>query len=88
MGESIHLQIYDLVKAFDKIWLEDSFNELFDTLDDDKKDDRLALLYKLNENHKILAKTPVGNTKRVEIDKIVQQGGTWAPSYVPIQLTK
>ena len=78
-NDSIHVQIYDLVKAFDKLWLEDTFNELYDSVDDDKKDDRLALLFKSNENNKILVKTPVGKTERVEIEKLVQQGGTWGP---------
>ena len=76
--EGIHLQIYDLVKAFDKIWLEDSCNELFETIDDEK-DDKLALLYKSNEKNLVMVKTPVGNTKRVNIERIVQQGGTWGP---------
>ena len=38
--------IYDLVKAFDKLWLDDAFNELYDTVDADYKDEKLALLYK------------------------------------------
>ena len=74
-----HLNIYDLVKAFDKFWLDDAFNELYDTVDEDAKNEKLALLYKSNEDNLVAVKTPVGLTKRVNVKKIVQQGGTFGP---------
>ena len=78
-GPSLHLNIYDLVKAFDKLWLDDAFNELYDTVDEEYKDEKLALLYKSNEDNLVAVKTPVGLTKRVNVKKIVQQGGTFGP---------
>ena len=33
----LDLQIYDIIKAFDSIWLEDSWNDLYDTVDEQLK---------------------------------------------------
>ena len=40
----IDLQIYDLEKAFDSLWLEDCMNDTFDTLGKSHIDDEVALL--------------------------------------------
>ena len=56
--------------------MEDTLNDLFDTIDNEKKDDRLALLYTSNKKNLVSVKTGVGQTDIVEIEKIVQQGGT------------
>ena len=38
----VDIQIYDLVKAFDVLWLADCFNDLWDTLPDESHDDKLV----------------------------------------------
>ena len=79
-GEScIDLQIFDLEKAFDSLWLEDCMNDAFDTLDKSNRDDKVALLYASNKENLVAVNTAVGITKRINIPKIVQQGGTWGP---------
>ena len=47
-SECIDIQIYDLVQAFDSLWLEDCLNDVYDALDKDTKDDKVALLYDIN----------------------------------------
>ena len=71
----MHLDIYDLVTAFDSLSLEETENDLYDSLEDDK----LALLYSSNIRNLVSVKTPVGITKRIDIPRIVQQGGSWGP---------
>ena len=44
----IDIQIYDLVKAFDALWLEDCMLDLFDTLSKENRDEKVALLYESN----------------------------------------
>ena len=75
----IDMQIYDLVKAFDSLWLEDCMNDAFDTLDKTHRDDKLALLYESNKENLVAVNTPFGITSRISIPRIVQQGGTWGP---------
>ena len=41
--------------------------------------DRLALIYKANEENLVAVKTPVGMTSRVNLPTIVMQGGTFGP---------
>ena len=80
-GESkcIDIQIYDLVKAFDVLWLADSMNDLWDTLPEGARDDRLGLVYQTSKNNMVAVNTAVGQTERVNIPEICTQGGTWGP---------
>ena len=75
----IDICIYDLEKAFDALWLEDCLIDLYDTLPEDQRDDKLALVYEANRSNLVAVKTAVGLTERVNIEKIVTQGGTFGP---------
>ena len=77
--DSIDIQIYDIEKAFDGLWLEDCLNDVFDSVSPEKRNDKLALLYEANRKNMVAVKTAVGLTDRVDIPNIVQQGGTWGP---------
>ena len=54
-------------------------NDLCDTLSEENKNDKIALLYESNRKNLVAVKTSVGMTERVNIPQIVQQGGTWGP---------
>ena len=77
--DPVDIQIYDIEKAFDALWLEDSMNDLVDTLPSSSHDDKLAMIYEANKFNKVAINTAVGQTDRVEIPRIVMQGGTWGP---------
>ena len=77
--DCIDIQIYDLQKAFDALWLNDCMNDLHDTLDKENRNDKIALLYESNRDNLVAVKTAVGLTDRTNIPQIVQQGGTWGP---------
>ena len=77
--QCIDIQIYDLVKAFDVLWLEDSMNDLWDTLPTDAHTDKLGLIYQVNTDNLVAVNTAVGQTDRVNIPRIITQGGTWGP---------
>ena len=76
---NVDIQIFDLRKCFDVLWLEDVMNDLFEALPNSGCNDKLALLYKLCSENKVSVKTPVGQTERVNMPKIVMQGGSWGP---------
>ena len=78
-GGSIDLHIYDLVKAFDALWVIDCMNDLVDTLPAHARDDRLGLIYEVSKTKLVAVNTAVGQTDRVNIPEIAQQGGTWGP---------
>ena len=80
-GESpcVDIQIFDLKKCFDGLWLEDVMNDLYESLPNTGQNDKLALLYKINYENHVSVKTAVGQTKRINIPKIVMQGGSWGP---------
>ena len=74
--DCVDIQIYDIEKAFDGLWLQDCMNDLFDTVSEENKNDKLALLFKSNQNNLVSVNTAVGLTERIDIPNIVQQGGT------------
>ena len=78
-SESVDIQVYDLVKAFDVLWLEDSMNDVWDTLPHQARDDRLGLVYQMSRDNLVAVNTAVGQTKRDNIPDITAQGGTWGP---------
>ena len=51
-------------------------NDLFDTLSYEQRDDKIALLFESNSENMVAVKTAVGLTERINMPKIVQQGGT------------
>ena len=75
--DCIDIQIYDLQQAFDSLWLEDCLNDLVDTLPEEDRDDKVALLHETNQVNMVAVKTAAGLTQRENIPNIVQQGGTW-----------
>ena len=55
--------------------MEDSLNDLFDSLPSNSQDDKVCLIYEANRSNQVAINTAVGQT--VEIPQIVMQGGTW-----------
>ena len=65
--------------AFDVLWLEDTLNDLWDTLPDHAQDDKIGLIYETSKTNLVAINTSVGQTDRANIPAIVTQGGTWGP---------
>ena len=59
--------IYNLIKAFDVLWLEGSLNELWDTLPPHAHDDRLGLVYQSSSRNLVAVNTAVGQTDIVDV---------------------
>ena len=53
--------------------------DLYDTLPPEARDEKLALVYKVNTENYVAVNTSVGQTERVKMDNIVMQGGKWGP---------
>ena len=84
----VDIQIYDLVQAFDALWLQDCMNDLYDCLPECQRDRKLALIYQTNVNNLVAVNTPVGQTERVNMPQIVQQGGGWGPMECSVSIDK
>ena len=80
-GESgcVDIHIYDIIKAFDALWLSDCMNDLWDTLPHSARDDKLGLVFQTSKENLVAVNTAVGQTDRTTIPEIVAQGETWGP---------
>ena len=84
----VDIQIYDLVQAFDALWLQDCMNDIWDCLPESQRDRKIALIYETNRNNLVAVNTPVGQTERVNMPQIVQQGGGWGPMQCSVTIDK
>ena len=70
----IQVQTMDIMKCFDKLWLEASINSLYEA---GLKCDILNLLFRENENAGIAVKVNNSLTSRTNVKKVVMQESVW-----------
>ena len=76
LHQDTYLVFIDMEKCFDKIWLEDGIIELWK----DGTDVKDAVVgKKMNETSIATVRTPVGETKAIELKNIVRQGTVSGP---------
>ena len=80
-GESapVDIQIFDIEKCFDALWLDDCMIDIYETLSPQLRDDKISLMYEMNKENYVAVKTAVGLTNRKILPKIIMQGGKWGP---------
>ena len=81
----IDIQLYDIIKCFDKLWLEETLNDLYEAGLDNEN---IVLLYKLNKNNSISVKTPYGLTERFNVENIIMQGTVFGPIACTASISK
>ena len=75
--DCIDIQLYDIQKCFDSLWIDDVFNDLYDILPVSQRNDKISLLYNSCKTNLVSVKTPGGLSERVDMPCIIQQGGVW-----------
>ena len=69
------INVYDVRKCFDFLWLMECINDLFES---GLNNDKLNILYYSNINAQIAVKTSNGVSEKFNIQKVVMQGTVWA----------
>ena len=77
--DCVDFLVYDVKKAFDKLNLQDTMNDLYDTIAQEERDDKIALLFEANKENQVAINTPVGRTQSINLKELVQQGGKLRP---------
>ena len=70
----VTFQILGFSLCFDSMWFEEVTNDLYEV---GIRDDKLALIAKINESNDIAIQTAVGLTRRENIERIICQGDPW-----------
>ncbi len=76
LHQDTYLVFIDMEKCFDKIWLDDGIIELWKEGTDVKD---AVVVKKMNETSIATVRTPVGETKAIELKNIVRQGTVSGP---------
>ena len=69
--KSVDIQIFDIEKCFDALWVEECVNDLYES---GFQSDKLPLLFQENQNAMIAVKTATGLSRRKLIQNIIMQG--------------
>ena len=83
--EAVDICAYDAEKCFDALWTYECINDLFDA---GLQNDRLTLLFIMNQSAQVAIKTPHGITERVSILNIIMQGTTWGSLFCKTTMDK
>ena len=82
--QNVDIEIMDIAKCFDKMWYEETGNDLFNA---GVSDDKFVLLANSNLKCQVAVKTPWGSTTdRIILEKIEMQGTVPAPLKASVQL--
>ena len=82
-AEDIDIQGYDIHKCFDEMNYEETHNDLWDV---GVKNDKFAVIAKLDEQAEVVVKTPCGTTDKFNLKKSVMQGTVFAPIKCSVQI--
>ena len=80
----VDIQIYDLEKAFDALWLDDCMIDAFDSLSMDNRDENLALLYESNKENLVAVSTAVGLTAICHMPYAKNSSAGWNMGTCPL----
>ena len=83
--DDIDIQVFNIEKCFDALWVQECINDLADT---GFNNDKLALLHLENQRAQIAVKTPSGISHRVLIQNIVMQGTVWGSLFCTTTMDK
>ena len=72
--EALDIQVYDVDKCFDSLWLKEVITALYEA---GLQNDKLPLLFLENRNAQVAIKTFGGITDRISIKDIIMQGSVW-----------
>ena len=76
-SEDMDIQIYDISKCFDKMWYEETANDIFEA---GVTGDNFVVMANSNQTCNVAVKTPWGSvTERVTLNRIEMQGTNPAP---------
>ena len=81
--KQITIMIYDCEQCFDSLWHEEVTNDLYEA---GVTNDKLSLLYKINQNNNVAVKTCQGLSQRKQVDHIICQGEPWGPIECSVQV--
>ena len=82
--KEIDIEIMDIAKCFDKMWFEETSNDIFRA---GVNDDKFVLLANSNLKSQVAVKTPWGSTtERITLEKLEMQGTVPAPLKASVQL--
>ena len=83
--DPVDIQLFDVEKCFDALWLEECINDAFEA---GFKNDKLVILYEENQTANFAIKTSSGKSNRTTINNIIMQGTVWGSFLCTVTMDK
>ena len=83
--EAVQVQVYDIEKCFDSLWVQEVINAVFEA---GMVNDKLPLLFQANQNANIAVKCNGRLSRRISTLNIIMQGTVWGSLFCTILMDK
>ena len=83
--EPVDITVYDVEKCFDALWVQECINDMYEA---GLQNNKLNILYLMNQNANVAIKTTSGMTKRTSMTNIIMQGTVWGSLFCTTTLDK
>ena len=83
--DDIDIQVFDIEKCFDALWVQECINDIYDA---GLTNDKLPLLFLENANGQCAIKVNDGKTKRMNIKNVIMQGTVWGSLFCTVTMDK
>lgn len=81
----VDIQVFDMEKCFDALWLHDCINDLYDA---GVNNDKLPLLFQENAKARVAVKNGDKLSKRIDIHNVVMQHSVWGSLMCTTSMSK
>ena len=83
--EAVDLQVFDIEKCFDALWMQECINDIYEL---GLQNDKLSLLHLENQNAHIAIKNNQRITSRTTIHNVIMQGTVWGSLFCTASMEK
>ena len=83
--EPVDITVYEVEKCFDALWVQECINDMYKAR---LQNNKLNILYLMNQHAEVVIKTSSGNTTRTSMSNLIMQGTVWGSLFCTVSMDK
>ena len=83
--EAVDITVYDVEKCFDALWVQECINDMYEA---GLKNNKLNILFLMNQHAQVAIKTSSGNTERTSMSNLIMQDTVWGSLFCTVSMDK